>query len=100
MEENIKFTCEECGKEFEPDPDAMVEIDMGPQLVPGEQAEALEESGRAISAEMLQSASADDLHEMGLTPAERDALLSGKMVTIGGMCICIECQDRLAEEQA
>lgn len=100
MSDEIKFKCEECGKEFEPDPAAMVEIEMGPELLPEADAERMEESGQCLTAGDLREADAEQLQEWGLTEKERDLMLSGESVATGGICICVECQDRMAEEQA
>lgn len=97
MSEEIQFRCQECGRAFEPTPDAMVEVEIGPALLPTHQAQAMEEAGQCLTAADLQEADEDQLKEWGLTPAQRDAMLKGEAVTTGGMCICIECQDRLAE---
>ena len=102
--EQLTFTCEECGKQFDPDPDAMVELQMGAECpccdgVDHAEVERMLESGEAITAEQLAELDEEELKELGLTTADREKLLNGEPVGIGGMCLCRECQDRLAEEQ-
>lgn len=102
-DEEIKFKCEECGKEFDPEPDSMVELHLKgecPCCVDGVSEEELEEmieSGEAITAEKLSTMTEYELSEVGLTVDQRDALLRGEEMTIGAACICQECQDRMAE---
>lgn len=103
--EELKFTCEECGKEFDPDPDSMVELKIGGECPhceghSHEEVEAMLERGEAITGAELAAMSDAELKEHGITPADREKLLLGKTVAVGGMCICRECQDRLAEEQS
>ena len=105
MSDNIKFKCDSCGKEFDADPDTMVEVHMGgscpccDEKISKAEADRLIESGEAISAERLERMTEYELQEIGLTPQERDALLRGEQITTGGACICKECQDRMAGEQ-
>ena len=90
--ETFTFTCEECSCSFDPSPDMVVELfwqkyeveedDMEDALTPGE----------------LEIASAEDLAGIGLTCADRDALLAGGTVPGGAAILCLECQDRLASE--
>jgi len=99
VSDEIQFTCSECGKQFPADPDAMVEMHMGVEARPSWEADKLTESGEAIEAIDLEQATPEDLKAAGITPEQRDALLKGENVTVGGVCICRECQDRLGEEQ-
>ena len=100
MTDEIKFQCQECGKTFDPDPAAMVESEMAPQLTSASEADRLEDAGAVITTEMLAAATDEDLAEWGLTSEDRAAMLAGEAVTTGGMCICLECQDALAGDQA
>lgn len=99
MADELQFVCAECGKHFAADPDSMRELMIGPDLVSdGEAAEACE-SGEAIDRDDLEAMDADELAAIGLTPEKREALLRGEHVAVGGICLCTECQDRLAAEQ-
>lgn len=98
MSDDIKFTCSECGQEFEPQPDTMFELEFGPVALTEEEAEALDETGQAISREDLEQASDEELLEWGITGQERDAMLDGESVATGGICVCLDCQDRLSGE--
>lgn len=98
MNEEIKFKCDECGKLFDPDPDSMVECHLSPEVVSHEEAEAYEAEG-GITPEQLAAMDETALREIGLTADQREKLLNGEDITSGGMCICVECQDRLDEEQ-
>lgn len=90
MSDEIKFKCEECGKEFDPNPDTMIEM--------------------IISEDACEEVEIDDeesnepyknypVEEINLSLQEMDALSRGEEVPVGGMCICIECQDKLEKEQ-
>lgn len=94
--EDIKFKCEECGKEFDPDPDTMRELHIGSELVPEEDTTISE----LPSPEELSSMSEFHLSELGLTTDDRDKLLRGEDVVVGAICVCKECQDRLASESS
>jgi hypothetical protein len=96
MSEELKFKCEECGKEFEPDPDSMVEMHLSATMLSIDE----ETPHGAIDAEELNAMSKDDLKENGLTEEDRQKLLAGEELTIGGCCICKECQDFMSEEQS
>ena len=91
--EEIKFTCEVCGKEFEPTPDAMVEWHLEQEARPEDEAKDI-----GLTREELETMNEWDLKAMKLTPETRDALLAGKVVKFGG-CICLPCQDEMLEEQ-
>lgn len=103
--DDLKFLCEVCGKQFDPDPGSMVEVLMHGECpcceggLSRQEAEKLTESGEAIAADQLAAMNEEELREIGLTPEERDRLLAGEDIAIGGACICRECQDRLAAEQ-
>lgn len=94
--EELKFKCEFCDKEFDPDPDAMVEWCMEPCKV--KRCEA-EEDENFIPADDLANMNEFDLKAIGLRTDQRDALLNGETVVTGGKCICLECQDEMAADQ-
>jgi len=56
------------------------------------------ELDECLSEEELEIADAEDLAGIGLTCADRDALLAGGKVPAGAAIICTGCQDRLAAE--
>lgn len=89
-EEPILFTCELCGRQFEPTPDAMVEWEAG--IVAIDEREAKDQ----LSVKELAIADADDLEGLGLTEEQRDAVLRGEVVKTGG-CVCLPCQDQMLE---
>lgn len=93
MSDDLQFTCQVCGKQFEPTPDAMVEWEVEPKSVPTNKVKDLD-----MTREDLAELEPDELKEMGLTEETRSALLEGKAVKFGG-CICIQCQDEMLEEQ-
>lgn len=103
MSEELKFVCQECGREFDPDPDSMVEIHIRGEcpccesgLTEDDLSKMLEE-GTAITAEQLLEMNEEELKEVGLSVQDKEKLLMGEDVVSGGMCICKECQDSLAE---
>jgi hypothetical protein len=64
-----------------------------------DEAQAIFSEGQ-ITADNLREMSDYHLAEMGLTPAARDRLLAREeFVATGAICICLECQYRLLEEQ-
>lgn len=104
-EDDIQFTCEECGKTFEPDPDTMLEIRLGGECpcctgeTTEEEAEQLLADGDAITTEQLEAMSEYELAELGLTPEDREKLLAGEEISAGAVCICRECQEKISHEQ-
>jgi len=94
MSDDIKFTCEECGKLFDPDPDTMLELHIEPVSVPADELGQLDDEA-VLTRDELQALSANELREIGLTPEMRRQLLAGEEITAGGICICIECQDKM-----
>ena len=91
--ETFTFLCSECNCSFEPDPAAVVEMFW--QEVECDEVGDMEDS---LTAEELEIADAEDLAGIGLTCADRDALLAGGKVPAGAAIICCGCQDRLASE--
>ena len=92
----MKFTCSNCLKEFDADPDCVLEnhIDMAHEAEPGE--EWKHEGHKAeLSPEDRERAKA----EMELTDDELDRLLAGETVVSGGIIVCKPCQDQMHEEQ-
>ena len=95
----LKFCCEECGVEFDPDPAMMLEGGISPEWMEEQEVQALESSGvEQLSAERLESMSADELAEYRLTPEDRDKLISGESIPFG-MCLCLNCQDEMLKAQ-
>lgn len=88
MSDEIKFKCEECGKEFDPDPNSMVEMIISEDETQIDENEDENEPYKNFPVE-----------EIELSLQEMDALSRGEEVAVGGMCICTECQDKLGEEQ-
>lgn len=78
----------------------MVEVEISPDLVLENEADEMADAGKCLTEDDLRNAEAEQLQAWGLSEKDRDAMLSGEGVVIGGMCICLECQDRLAEEQS
>lgn len=92
MSEEVQFTCGECGKQFDPDPDAMVEWNIAPVWVREEDAE------EGIPPEELKEMQECDLKAIGITPEQRDALLRGETIAMGG-CVCRECMEEMVQQQ-
>ena len=78
------FTCELCGRQFEPTPDAMIEWENG----------LVQTDADGIELQDLATAGAEELEDIGLTPDQRDAVLRGEVVKTGG-CVCLQCQDEM-----
>lgn len=89
---DVRFTCELCGEKFEPTPDAMIEWEMGPQWV-----KAKSDSDIFITHQDLMEMDNGDLKAVGITPEQRDAMLRGETVKMGG-CICLRCQDEFSND--
>ena len=98
MSEEIQFTCEQCGKHFDPDPETILEARWEIADMPSWEADKLEEEGRILTPEMLMEASEEELANYGITPEMKKQMMVGANVN-GAICICIECQNKLAEEQ-
>lgn len=84
-----RFTCDVCGKEFDPDPEAMVESFMG--------IEGLED-GKTV--EMDVQSREEAKAELGIDDTTLDRLLAGEVVEDGGACICVECQEWFTEKSS
>lgn len=99
MSDEIKFKCEECGKEFEPDPDTMLEVELISQHITEEQLEELKELVEQNPEEFKQltDEGMPDIIK-NISPEDRERLKNGESVPVGGICICKECQDKLLEE--
>lgn len=101
-DEESKFTCRECGKDFEPYPDAMVAISIAKlkeeDFSPEEWAKIKAEDD-FLEDDEIRAMTAEQLAPLGLTVADRDRLLNDEEIDAGGACICVECQDRMAKEQ-
>jgi len=96
MSDDLKFKCEECGKEFDPDPDTMMETHWCAVYEP---AFGEPENTHAADAVVLEEATDDELKMAGLDREAAQKILAGEEVVAGAMCICRECQDRLLKEQ-
>ena len=90
---DFTFTCSECSCSFEPDPNMVVDLFW---MKYESEDDDMED---CLTPEELEIASAEDLAGIGLTCADRDALLAGGKVPAGAAIICCSCQDRLALEQ-
>lgn len=90
--DEVKFTCSVCGKEFEPDPNTMVEC--GFEVVREATDEEVE---NLLSKSELEEATPEELHYMSLTQDMKEAMMRGEDVTTAA-CICLECQDELAKD--
>jgi hypothetical protein len=100
MTDEFLFTCSECGRQFAPDPDAVVESGFSRGCVSKEDEARTIFSEDRVTAGTLRDMSDYHLAEVGLTPEGRERLLAGEeFVVTGAVCICLECQDRLLEEQ-
>jgi hypothetical protein len=98
MSDEFLFICAECGRQFAPEPDAIVVSGFSRRCV--SEVDETPASEECVSTEDLEGMSEYHLAELGLTTEARNALLRGEdFVETGAMCICIPCQDRLLEEQ-
>lgn len=97
MSDKLKFRCDSCGKEFDADPDCMVEVEIlaCTEPEPGEEWKTPEPHPHPIllSAEDRERAK----KEHGWTDEQLDRALSGEPVE-SGACICKECQDKALDE--
>lgn len=92
MSEAGRFTCQFCGREFDPDPAAVCEAVWERNVVPET------EAGDELRREDLEAMDAEELRQSGLTPEMRDKLLAGEDVS-GALIVCTECQDEALKEQ-
>lgn len=83
MSDELKFRCEMCGEEFDPDPDTMLECSVEVNVIDAETGEKIE-----------------------LTPEEEKEVLKETMgddnevqlFSRGAICMCLKCQDKWTED--
>lgn len=88
------FTCQRCGKEFPPEPDAVVESGFEPACVC---CDGVHEDEIHVTVEEMQNATDEQLREWGLTRQQQQALLRGEAVETAAI-LCKECQDQMLAE--
>jgi hypothetical protein len=93
MSDDIQFTCSECRKEFDPDPDCVMVLRADAAMDYGEGTEPEPCNDCELSLEDREDAK----KELGVSDEELDRMLAGEAVDVGGIIICKECQDKLAE---
>ena len=89
---DFTFTCSECSCSFDPCPSMVVDLFWMKYETEDDDMEV------CLTPEELETADEEDLASIGLTCADRDALLAGGKVPAGAAIICCSCQDRLASE--
>jgi hypothetical protein len=82
MEDEIYFKCEVCGKNFPADPNTMLECSA---------------NFRALDPETGQITELDEETKKEIFEATKDDPEIGPFLK-GAICICVECQDKLAEQ--
>lgn len=92
----MNFKCQECGKDFEPDPDTMMECHVSAEWA---DEDGEEWKGQSEPMEMTPEMREQAKKQLGCDDEQLDRLLSGEEVVCGALCICKECQDRMHEEQ-
>ena len=99
--DQLLFTCEVCGHDFPVDPAMAVETLIHGEC-PGcddcfsdEELAAGIAAGALVEGDELAAMTPEQLAALGLTVADRDALLRGEDVC-GGALICRRCQDEAA----
>lgn len=92
--EEIQFTCCECQKQFDPDPDCVLLEQVDAQFVPedGSDPEPLD------AFELTQDEREDAKKQLGINDEQLNQILMGEAATVGGITICKECQDRMESE--
>ena len=93
--DDLKFTCQACGREFEPETEAMVEVGFSRELF--RQGDPLPED--MITPEQLAAMSEYELQEIGLTLEDREKLMRGEPVDTGAVCLCEACREEIFEEE-
>lgn len=94
--EEIQFTCSECQKQFDPDPDWVLVEEIDAIIEPSgcdEDCDCCPAEGHALSPESREEVKAN----LGINDDELNEILRGGKVAVGGVIICKECQDQLAE---
>ena len=92
--EEIQFTCSECKRQFDPDPDCVLVLQADAAMDFGDGAEPEPCDDCELSPEDREDAKA----EFGVNDEELDLMLAGNPVDVGGIIICKDCQDKLAAE--
>lgn len=94
--DSVKFTCQICGRQFDPDPRMICDGEWKAEVIPVD-AEIPED---ALTQEDLAEMDVDELRAAGIEPEDCDKMVGeGKSVETT-FCICLECQDNAAEEQS
>ena len=89
--EAFTFKCERCSRAFEPDPSMVLPV----TWTKLELDEADDDMEDYLTPEELAEASVEDLAGLGMTLADRDALLAGVEVQAGARIICLGCQSAM-----
>jgi len=83
MSDELKFKCEICGKEFDADPDTMLECTVDVNVLDEETGEPIDLSPEELT-ELIADISTDD-PEIA-------------MFSRGAICMCVECQNKWIED--
>lgn len=94
--EGLKFKCEECGKEIDPDPDCMVELQLD---LEHEMEEGEEWKGECSAPELSLEDREKVKSAYQIDDATLDKVLSEGTASIGGVCVCKSCQNQAHLEQ-
>ena len=89
--EAFTFKCERCNCSFEPDPSMVLPVTWSKM----ELEDADDDMEDYLTPEELAEASVEDLAGLGMTLADRDALLAGVEVQAGARIICLGCQSAM-----
>jgi hypothetical protein len=89
--DHFTFSCERCHRDFEPDPSMVLPV----TWTKLELDEADDDMEDYLTPEELAEASVEDLAGLGLTMADRDALLAGVEVQVGARIVCRSCQSEM-----
>ena len=85
------FVCQGCHRAFEPDPSMVLPVTWSKM----ELEDADDDMEDYLTPEELEEASAEDLAGLGMTLADRDALLAGVEVQAGARIVCLGCQSAM-----
>jgi len=85
------FVCQKCHRDFEPDPSMVLPVTWSKM----ELEDADDDMEDYLTPEELAEASVEDLAGLGMTLADRDALLAGVEVQAGARIICLGCQSTM-----
>lgn len=95
--DDLKFKCDNCGKEFDADPDCMMEAETLACTEPeeGEEWKGFQPHPHPIE---LSPEDREEVKKMyGFNDEQLDRSLRGEPV-LTGCCFCKECQDAMADE--